>query len=237
MTEYNFYRDGGNGEVEVSVITPYMPTVMRQIASTLMTEFNPVGEVNAIVQRPAAWIESHPIDAVTASINEEMHVSLEREESRGFMIGTRYDEPQGVFTTTAYQRIQDTLSSDSLIALVYALSARHRARAAFLCSTRTLRDVQRLHDADGRFIYQPPPCKGVPGRLLDFPVFEDDNAPHRQLALGDWREAYQIASSPVTKITRDPFSKKPLVLFHAKRHVGGMPMEHSAAKVFCYEAQ
>lgn len=108
---------------------------------------------------------------------------------------------------------------------MYALSAKDLARAAFLCSSRTLQDVRRLHDGDGRFLYHPPPCRGVPSRMLDFPIFEDDHAPYRNIALGNWREVYRISSSPVTKVLRNPFSKKPWVLFHAKRHVTGVPYE------------
>lgn len=235
MSEYNFYRDGGSGECRVSIASPYMPATMRQLATTLITEHEPIAEVNALVERPQRWIDDTPIETVTASINEELHVLLKREEDKAFATGTRMDEPQGVFTSTSYQQVKQQLSSDALISFVYMLSVRHRSKASWLAHPRTVQDLSRLHDGDGRFIYQQPPCHGVPGRLFDWPLFEDEQVPHRSIAYGDFREAYQIASAPETVITRDPFSKKPMVLFHARRAVNGMPQTHEALKVFCYD--
>ena len=235
MSDYNFYRDGGNGQTKVSIASPYMPAVMRQLATTLITEYDPIAEVNAIVQRPQRWIDDTPVDAMTASINEELHAVIAREEGKSFATGTRMDEPQGVFTSTSYERVTGSLSSDALISFVYKVGVRYRAKASWLVNPNSLRDIKRMTDGNGRFIYQEPPCHGVPGRLLDWPLFEDAHAPERHMAFGDFREAYQIASSPETIITRDPFSAKPMVLFHAQRHVGGAPQTPEALKVFCYD--
>lgn len=234
-TDYNFYRDGGSSECRVSVMSPYMPAVMRQLATTLITEYEPIAEVNAIVERPQRWIDDTPIEAVTASINEELHMLLAREENKAFATGTRMDEPQGVFTSTSYQQVKSQLSSDALISFLYSLSVRHRSKASWLAHPDTLRDLKRMTDGDGRFIYQAPPCHGVPGRLFDWPLFEEEHVPHRSIAFGDFREAYQIASAPETVITRDPFSKKPMVLFHARRAVNGAPQTTDALKVFSYD--
>ena len=236
-TDYNFYRDGGSGECRVSIASPYMPATMRQLATTFITEYEPIAEVNVLVERPQRWIDDMPNEVVTASINEELHAKLKREEDRAFATGTRGDEPQGVFTSTSYQRITGQLTSDALISFIYALSARDRSKASWLTHPDTLRDLKRMTDGDGRFVYQAPPCYGVPGRLFDWPLFEDDQVPSRNLAFGNFREAYQIASSPETIITRDPFSKKPMVLFHARRAVNGAPQTTDALKVFSYETR
>lgn len=235
MSEYNFYRDGGSGECRVPIASPYIPATMRQLAAQLITKHDPPAEVNAIVGRPQRWIDDTPIETVTASINGELHALLRREEDRAFATGTRMDEPQGVFTSTSYQQVKQQLSSDALISFLYMLSVRHRSKASWLANPRTVKDLSRLHDGDGRFIYQPPLCHGVPGRLFDWPLFEDEQVPHRSIAYGDFLEAYQIVSAPETVITRDQFSNKPMVLFHAHRAVSGMPKTREALKIFCYD--
>jgi len=237
MSEYNFYRDGGSGECRVSVASPYMPSTMRQLATTVITEHDPIAEVNAIVERPQNWLDDTPIEVVTASINEELHMLLRREEDKAFATGTRSDEPQGVFTSTSYQRVTEQLSSEALISFVYKLSVRYRIKASWMTHPDTLHILKRMTDGDGRFIYQQPPCHGVPGSLLGWPLWEDVEAQHQSLAFGDFSEAYQIASAPDTVITRDPFSKKPMVLFHARRAVNGAPRVSEALKVFRYDPE
>lgn len=234
MTDYTFYRDGGNGTTTIPVINAYLPTVMRQIASTLITGYKPAGEVHAIVSRTQRWLDDTEPKLAAQDINREIEQLLQAKESKAFMIGTGRGEPQGLFLSDAYQRIKRALSSDAIISTIYALNARDRSAASFLCCRRTVYDVKNMKDADGNYLYTPARGVGMPSKFMGLPVFEDENAPYRQLAFGNFPEGYKIASYPDTVIERDPFKQKPNVLFLATRYVDGMPQQPDAVKILEY---
>ncbi|RMH22112.1 MAG: phage major capsid protein [Gammaproteobacteria bacterium] len=231
MTDFNFFRDGGNGILKVPTIGPYLPCTMKQLATVVMVEYSPPYEMGAIIQRSQRFLDDSMPEIITASIGEELYTRIRQLEGRAYMIGARYDEPPGVFTSQRIQRSHSDLSANAVIDLVYTLEARYRPSSAFLCSENTLREVRRLQDADGRFLYQDSLAPGVPARLIGYPCYTDPDAPDRQLMFGDFREGYRIDAQPYFTILRDPFSQKPHVLFHATHKTGGKVENDEALKI------
>lgn len=231
----NFYTDGGNKETTIPTFGPYLPCIMKQLASVTVVEYSPPYDLGTIIQRSQRWLDDALPEVVEASMGEELYGNIRRLEGKAYMVGREWNEPQGVFTSERIQRLKATLGSDAIITLIYALTAQHRASAAFLCSENTVRTLKRLKDGDGRFIFEHAVAAGVPDRMLGYPLYVDPDAPDKQLMFGNFREGYNIDSRPFITILRDPFSQKPHVLFHATHKTGGEVKDEEALRILEWE--
>jgi len=231
----NFYIDGGNTETKLSIVGPYIPCTMKQLATIHMVEHSVPYEIGTIIQRNQRWLDETPPEVIVTAIGQELYEGLRRIEGKAYMVGRNHDEPQGVFCSNRVQRVNTALlDSDAIIDLVYRLDARYRPSSAFLCSENTARDVKRLKDRDGRFLFQDSLAAGVPARLIGYPLHVDPDAPDGQLMFGDFREGYRIDARPWITVLRDPFSQKPHVLFHATMKTGGEVDNSEALKILEY---
>ena len=216
----NFYKDGGNGTLEIPAISGYVPCTMLQLATVRVVEHSLPYELNTQVIRTQRSIEDMHPEVLTSTIQDEVFTKFNAMEGRSFMVGREYNEPPGIFSTPAVESVSASLTGDAVISLTYALSVRNRSSAAFLCNPDTLRDIKRLEDGNGRFLYRDGIAAGEPGRLLDWPLYPALDAPQGQLMFGNFRDGYTVELRPFVSILRDPFSMKPNVLFYATRKVG-----------------
>lgn len=230
----SFLIHGGNGKMQVPSHGTVMPCTMKQLASVQMVEFSPPCEMGTIIQRTQRFLDDTAPEVVEASIGEQLHTQIRNLEGRAYMQGREHNEPQGVFASNRIQRTQAVLSADSVIDLVYLLDARYRSSGAFLCCPDAVRDLKRLKDRDGRFLYEDSLAAGVPARLIGYPCHTDPDAPDKHLMFGDFREGYVIQGRPFISILRDPFGQKPHVLFHATHKTGGMVNNGEALKIMEY---
>ena len=126
--------------------------------------------------------------------------------------------------------------TDSLIDLVYSLSAEYRANATFVMNSKTAGAVRKMKDADGRFLWGDSMLTGEPARLLGYPVLiaedmHDVGANKYPIAFGDFNAGYTIVERPDMRIQRDPFTQKPHVLFFATKRVGGGVVDFDAIRL------
>ncbi len=209
-----------------------IPCTMKQLASVQMVEFSPPCEMGIIIQRTQRFLDDTAPEVVEASIGEQLYTQIRNLEGRAYMQGREHNEPQGVFASNRIQRVKCAeLDADAIIDLVYRLEARYRHSGAFLCCPDAVRDLKRLKDRDGRFLYEDSLAAGVPARLIGYPCHTDPDAPEKQLMFGDFHEGYLIQSRPFISILRDPFSQKPHVLFHATHKTGGQVNNGEALKI------
>ncbi|MDO5641891.1 MAG: phage major capsid protein [Paracoccus sp. (in: a-proteobacteria)] len=184
---------------------------------------------------------------------ERIAAKFARAETHAFLRGTGTDQPRGILhygvdttgagTITTVGEISTGVSggfdpataSAKLIDLVYALSAEHRANAAFVMTSKTAAAVRKLKDNDGRFLWADSLAAGEPARLLGYPVLMAEDMPEigpnsRSILFGDFKAAYTIVERPELRVLRDPFSAKPHVLFYATKRVGGGLVDGRAVK-------
>lgn len=125
--------------------------------------------------------------------------------------------------------------TDKLIDLVYAIKAAYRSNAQFMTNRSTLRDVRKLKDGQGNYIWQPALIAGQPSALLGYPVVEAEDidpigANSLSIAFGDFREAYQIVDRIGISVLRDPYTQYPYVFFKFRKRVGGGAISFEAVK-------
>lgn len=184
---------------------------------------------------------------------------IQRGENAAFVVGDGQSKPRGLFTyptaattdaTRAWgtfehiptgasgafrTRSGDTNPVDDLINVIYALKPVYRNNANWMTSRAVLREIRKMKDGQGNFIWQPAVVAGQPSRLLDYPIVEAEDVPaiaanSLSMAFGDFREAYQIVDRIGLSVLRDPYTQYPYVFFKFRKRVGGGAIHFEAAK-------
>jgi len=175
-------------------------------------------------------------------------------ESEAFISGDGIDKPVGFLTyptVTAGTEVWGELGhvasgadgafaaidpANALVDLVFSLGSEYRANASFVMNSKTVGQVRKLKDADGRFLWTDSLAAGEPSRLMGYGVLICETMPDiatdaLAIAFGDFNAGYTIAERPDLRILRDPFTAKPHVMFYASKRVGGDVSDFSAIKV------
>jgi HK97 family phage major capsid protein len=169
-----------------------------------------------------------------------------RVEASAFLTGDGVGKPRGLLTYpagTANGQIEQVVSGaatdftfDGLINLIFSLKDGYDANASFLLNRLGLRNVSRLKDTQGRYLWEPGLQVKGPSMLLGYPVKRatDIAAPAAgalMAAFGDFKQAYTIVDRLGITTLRDPFTAKPYVIFYSRRRVGGDVVNFEAVKL------
>ena len=213
----------------------------------------PLHELSAMPKISQRLLDDSAFDVegwLAARISEKFACA----EADAFLNGDGVDKPTGFLTyptvqagTEVWGQIGHVLSgvdggfaavdgANALIDLVFALGARYRANASFIMNSKTVGQVRKLKDADGRFLWADSLAAGEPPRLMGYPVLICEDMPNMEIgklaiAFGDFNAGYTVAERPDLRILRDPFSAKPHVMFYASKRVGGDVSDFAAIKV------
>ena len=165
-----------------------------------------------------------------------------RDEAAAFVNGTGVARPRGFLTypdgTTlpgTIERFQTGVNGgfaatpnggDALLDALYGLKMAYRNNATWFMNRATTKEVRKLKDSDGSYIWSPGIAAGQPASLLGYPVAAFEDMPDiatgsLSIAVGDMREAYQIVDRIGIRTLRDPYSAKPYVEFYTTKRVGG----------------
>ncbi|WP_310622476.1 phage major capsid protein [Flexibacterium corallicola] len=185
-------------------------------------------------------------------IADEVEMAFAEQEGFAFIGGDGAKKPNGFLSyasgatnatlhpagalKTVETAASDALTYDELLTLVYDLPARYRMNAKFMMNSNALSKVRTLKDNEGRYIWQPSGAEGQPQKLAGYGVAEaaempDVEAGTTPLAFGDFKRGYLIVDRKGISVLRDPFSKKPYVLFYITKRVGGGVIDPKAINV------
>ena len=212
-----------------------------------LVEF-PAGELFAQPAATQTLLEDAFSD-VDAWLADEVEAAFAAQESAAFITGDGAGKPRGLLSHTIVDEAQhewgsigaiqgdfsDANAADGLIDLIYAPKSQFRANGRFVMNRRTVSEVRKLKDADGRYLWQPG-TGGEAATLLGYGVTEIEDMPdigagNAAIAFGDFRRGYLIVDRVGTRVLRDPFSAKPFVLFYTTKRVGGGVQNFDAIKV------
>lgn len=188
-----------------------------------------------------------------ASINIEQWIAekvaekFSRLEATAFVGGSGSGQPKGILSYTAgtswgqieqiSSGVNGAVSSDSLIALFYALKEEYSRNATFLMNRSVLQSVRLLKEATtNQYLWQPGLAAGAPDTLLGVPVLQAADMPvaatnSLSVAVGDFRRAYLVVDRVGLRILRDPFTEKPFIKYYTTRRVGGEVVNYEAIKL------
>lgn len=198
---------------------------------------------------------------VAAWLADEVSIEFAEQEGDAFINGDGVAKPRGLlaYDTVANAswkwgkvgfiksgangafKAVDQGPADCLIELTHSLSRQIRAGAQFLMNDSTCMKVRLLKDVDGNYLWRPGLEQGQPDRLLGHGIAYDDYMPDMaanslSIAFGNFRRAYLVLDRMGVRLLRDPYTKKPYILFYTTKRVGGGVQDYQAYKLLKFAA-
>lgn len=172
----------------------------------------------------------------------EIETEFAYQEGIAFVSGSGVNKPNGILTyvtgaanaaahpwgaiETVNSGAAAAVTSDGVLALVYALPSEFTAAARFAMNRNSQKSVRLLKDSTSNYLWQPSLVAGQPATLAGYPVTEiaampDIAAASTPVLFGDFARTYQIVDRAGVRVLRDPFTNKPYVGFYTTKRVGG----------------
>lgn len=121
-------------------------------------------------------------------VRERLAAKFAAAFENNFLNGDGSGKPLGVFVAdangiSAARDVSDgntttAISADSLIAAKYALKQQYRNGAQWIFHRDVLKEIAKLKDNDGQYIWRPGLAAGQPDTILNLPVNESEYAPN-----------------------------------------------------------
>jgi len=182
---------------------------------------------------------------VEALVRDRLAYKFAITEEKAFLTGNGSGQPLGVFTASAagISTSQDvstgnTISSvtfDGLINALYTLKPAYWAGAVLLGHRDLFKQVRKLKDGDGQYIWQPGGQAGQPDRVLGVPFIMSEYAPNT-FATGNYVgiianfEHYYIADALALTLQRlvELYAETNQIGFIGRLETDGMPVLEEA---------
>ncbi len=161
------------------------------------------------------------------------------------MTGHGSGQPLGIFTASAQGistgrdvstgNTTTSIQTDGLLEAKYTLKVQYRGRARWIFHRDALKQVAKLKDGDGQYIWQQGITAGTPDRLLNLPYLESEYAPNTFTTglyagiLGDFQH-YWIADALDLQVQRlsELYAATNQTGFIGRLEVDGMPVLEEA---------
>lgn len=177
-------------------------------------------------------------------ISKEFARRIGAREEEAFVVGDGNGKPTGVFgsgqvglTTTAA-----TIKFDDIMDLFYSLKSPYRKKATFLMNDATVKEIRKLKDGNGQYLWQPSVQMGEPDTILNRPVKTSAYVPiieagKKPIAFGDF-SYYWIADRQGRSFQRlnELYAATGQVGFKATQRVDGKLTLPEAIKVLQMKA-
>jgi len=146
---------------------------------------------------------------LTDVIVNRFAVKMNEAIETAIIAGTGVGQPTGIFinavVVAAARACVGNLDFDDMIDLIYDLPEKYRSNASFIIHNNNVRELRKIKDNDGRYIWQEPVTTGQPATILGYPVYLTYDCGEDEIAFGDYKEAYWLADRHQlrVKITND----------------------------------
>ncbi|MFA9398832.1 MAG: phage major capsid protein [Clostridiaceae bacterium] len=164
-------------------------------------------------------------------------------EEEAFLTGNGTSKPTGLLNSTGGAEIGVTATSataitmDEVIDLYYSLNAPYRKSASFIINDGTIRNIRKLKDGQGQYLWNPSVTAGTPDTVLNRPVITSQYMPTiatgaKSILFGDL-SYYWIADrqSRTFKRLNELYAANGQVGFLASQRVDGKLILPEAVKV------
>jgi len=162
---------------------------------------------------------------------------LANAEETAFVNGDGSSKPTGVTsgaTASVTAASATVLTSDELIDLYHSCGRQYRNNASWLMRDSTIKEIRKLKDSDGQYVWQPGMQAGEPDRLFGNPVYASPDMPETatgaiSVVFGDF-SYYTIADRGSRSLIRLN------ELYSANGQIGYRIFERTDGKVILAEA-
>ena len=135
---------------------------------------------NKLIRQSALSIDS----IVTERLSYKFAISQEK----AFLLGSGSNQPLGLFTATAdgISTARDVstgnsttaIGADGLIEALYKLKAQYQMTCAWIFHRDAIKQIRKLKDGNGQYLWQPGINGGQQDRILDKPFYMSEYAPN-----------------------------------------------------------
>lgn len=197
------------------------------------------GELYANPSATQQMLDDSEID-IEAWLAGEVDVEFAYQEGKAFVSGDGTKKPRGLLTYAAggtnlhplggievvLSGAAGAITGDGVLDLVYALPETFTGNAKFAMNRNTMLRIRKLKDSDGNYLWQPSLQAGQPSTLAGYAIADIPDMPgvaanSLAVAFGDFKRAYKILDRVGVRVLRDPYTKKPYVMFYTTKRVGG----------------
>jgi HK97 family phage major capsid protein len=180
-------------------------------------------------------------------IAKEFARRIGAKEEEAFLVGDGSGKPTGIFDDTHGGEIGVTTSTaslkmDEIFDLFYSLKSPYRKRATFITNDATVKEIRKLKDGQGQYLWQPSVKAGEPDTILNRPVKTSAYAPTiepgaKVIAFGDFGY-YWIADRQGRAFQRlsELYAATGQVGFRATQRVDGKLILKEAVKILKMKA-
>jgi HK97 family phage major capsid protein len=202
-------------------------TTTANFGQTTLTAFKQA----AILYASDELIEDSFAFDVVRMIIDLFSDAIAREEELAFARGNGTTQPTGLETALTATTIAAVTAVnqdfDDIINLEYALKAQYRGNAVYLMNSNTEREVRKLKDSNGRYLWQEPVAATQPGTLHGKPAYNCEQLANGHIFFGDFKRGYWIGDRGeiAVKITQDSetaFTKDQTAIRVVKRTAGAV---------------
>jgi len=186
---------------------------------------------------------------VESIVGEEIVRDFSELEEQAFLTGNGSQRPLGLFTASAdgistgrdvaTGNSTTALTFDGLLEAKYSLKPKYRSSCTWLFHRTAVKNIAKIKDGDGQYIWQPSRIAGEPDRILGLPYLESEWIPSTFTAgqyvgiLGDFNY-YMIVDALFMDMQRlvEKYAETNQVAYIYRRKVDAMPiLEEAFARV------
>lgn len=212
----------------------------------------PTHELSALVDITREDLEDSSFD-LEAELRSEFSEQFGVAEGAAFISGNSVARPEGILSNSSVGTTNSghatQLTADGLIALVHQPKTVYRKRAVMLLNRLTIREIRKLKDGQGQYLWAPGLAGTIPATILDSPYAEATDlvaptsgstyvASDKPIIYGDFRSGYVIVDRTIMSVLRDPYTQAGTgkVRFIAYRRVGGQVIKPEALQILTISA-
>ena len=184
-----------------------------------------------------------------ALVNQRMAYKFGVSEEKAFLTGTGSGQPLGVFTASSLgistgrdvstDNTTTAMTADGIINAFYSLKSQYQERAAWMFHRDGIKQIRKLKDGEGQYMWQPGMQAGQPSLILGRPYMQSEFSPNTFTTglyvgiVGDW-SFYWIAESLGMTVQRlvELYAEANQVGFIGRMELDAMPvLEEAFARV------
>jgi len=159
------------------------------------------------------------------------------EEDRVITRGNGSTEPTGLSTATIGSvTCSGNLDFDDMINVEFLLPGKYHTNAKYFVHRNNIKELRKLQDTTGRYIWMDPVAPGQPATFHGYPVIENNHLSESEIYFGDLKKAYWLGDrkSMTVKISNDTetaFTKDQTAIRVVSRIAGNVVLEAAVKKI------
>lgn len=117
---------------------------------------------------------------IESYIAKEFGRRIGNAEEAAFISGNGTGKPTGILTSAQIgvtAAAEAAIKADEIIDLFYSLKAPYRRNAVFLTNDDIVKQLRKLKDSNGQYLWQPSLTAGTPDTILNRPVYTSPDMP------------------------------------------------------------